>query len=145
MAGAAIDRDKGARDRKQRPRIVIAEDFVIIQEGMRLLLEKDCDIVAAVEDSDAALAAVAAHKPDILLIDISLPGGGGFAIAEKLTGLQSPAKIVFVTAHNNRHYADRAFELGAKGYVLKGTMRSELLEAIRTVMSGGVYRSTLIP
>lgn len=129
----------------ERTRIVIAEDFVLIQEGIRLLLEPECDIVAAVEDAEAALAAVAAQNPDILLVDVSLPGGGGFSILEKLTELRSAVKVIFVTAHNNPRYSDRAFEMGAKGYVLKGAMRSELLPAIRAVMSGGVYRSPLIP
>src|SRR5690348_14621278 len=114
-----------------RPRIVIAEDFVLIQESIRLLLAPDCDVVATAEDGPGALAAVAEHNPDILLVDVSLPGANGFAISEELKQRRSPVKVIFVTAHNSPPYVDRAFELGAKAYVIKGRMRSELPAAIR--------------
>jgi DNA-binding NarL/FixJ family response regulator len=128
-----------------RPRVVIAEDFVLIQESIRLAVQGCCEVVAAVEDGEAALAAVAAHSPDILLLDASLPGKGGFAVAETLKGAKSPVKIIFVTAHSDRAYVERAFEIGASGYILKGAMGTELPAAIRTVMAGETYRSALLP
>lgn len=136
--------DEATLGQQRRPRVVIAEDFVLIQESMRLLLGSECDVVAAVEDAEAALAAVAAYSPDLLLLDISLGGASGFAVAEKLKELRSPVNVVFVTAYPDRQYVDRAFEIGAKGYVLKGSMRTELPAAIRAVMNGGVYRSPMI-
>ena len=137
----ADDTTEGAN----RPRIVIAEDFVLIQENIRLLLRSECDVVAAVEDGESALMAVTNHEPDILLVDVSLPGMSGFAVTQRLNELGSPVKVVFVTAHRDRHYADRAFEVGAKGYVIKSAMRSELPAAIRAVMSGELYTSPLLP
>jgi CheY-like chemotaxis protein len=145
VARSASNPDETALGRAKRPRIVIAEDFVLIQENIRVLLEPECDLVAVVEDGEAALAAVASHEPDVLLIDVSLPGVSGFAVAKRLSELRSPVKIIFVTAHNDRLYVKQAFDIGAKGYVLKGAMRSELPAAIRAVMGGGVYRSPLIP
>jgi len=127
-----------------RPRIVIAEDFVQIQESMRLALEKDCDIVALVEDGEAALDAVSTHAPDILLLDVSLPKLRGFAVVEKLTRTGSATRVIFVTSYSDKNYVERAFQIGAKGYVLKGAMQTELLAAVREVTSGGLYRSPLL-
>jgi two-component system response regulator DesR len=126
-----------------RPRVVIAEDFVLIQEHMRQLLQPGCDVVATVEDGDAALEAAAAYTPDILVMDISLPGISGFAVAEKLTREQPKVAVIFVTAHSDRGYADRAFEIGVKGYVLKRAMQTELPAAVHRVMAGLRYRSPL--
>jgi DNA-binding NarL/FixJ family response regulator len=135
---------EGTGDARKRPRIVIAEDFVLIQEHIKSLLKRDCEVVAAAEDGESALSAVVDLKPDVLLIDVSLPGMNGFAVTEKLRELGSSVKVVFVTAHSEKQYSERAFEIGAKGYVLKGSIRSELLSAIRTVMEGEIYRSALI-
>jgi two-component system response regulator DesR len=123
--------------------VVIAEDYVLIQEHMRQVLLPECDVVAAVEDGDAALAAVAAHAPDILVLDVSLPGLNGFAVAEKLQRSQPDVKVIFVTAHSDRDYVERAFEIGVKGYVLKRAMGAELPAAIRQVFAGSRYRSPL--
>lgn len=127
-----------------RLRVIIAEDFVLIQENIRRALGPSCDVIATVEDGDAALEAVAAHAPDILLLDVSLPGLSGFLVAEKLFRDGAPVHVIFVTAHRDRAYAERAFEVGAKGYVLKGAMWTELPDAIRAIAAGGKYRSPLI-
>jgi len=116
----------------------------LIQENIRRVIQSDCDIVAAVEDGEAALDAVAAHTPDILLLDVSLPGINGFTVAERLKHANSPVNVIFVTAHRDKTYADRAFEIGAKGYILKGNIRTELPAAIRAVTGGGCYRSPLV-
>lgn len=130
--------------RVNRPRVIIAEDFVLIQETIRLAVQECCDVVATVEDGETALQAVTTHSPDILLLDASLPGMSGFAVAEALLRAKSPVKIILVTAHNDLAYVERAFELGACGYVLKGTMRTDLPSAIRAAMAGETYRSALL-
>jgi len=127
----------------KRPRIIIAEDFVLIQENIRRSLPCECEIIAAVEDGAAALDLAATHQPDILLLDVSLPDMSGFTVAERLLA-NSPVKIIFLTAYCDRTYVERAFEIGAKGYLLKGTMWTELPMAIREVLAGGVYRSPLV-
>jgi len=134
----------GSSTEPKRPRVVIAEDFVLIQENIRLALPRDCEVVAAVEDGAAALDAVAALQPDILLLDVSLPDMSGFRVAEELSGKNSPVKVIFLTAYADRSYVERAFEIGVKGYLLKGKMWTELPEAIREVLAGGVYRSPLV-
>ena len=127
-----------------RPRVLIAEDYVLIQENIRKAISSWCDIVGTVEDGKSALAAAGAEHPDIVLLDVSLPGLGGFAVAEELIARNSGVKVIFVTAYGDRQYVQRAFEIGASGYVLKGTMWSELPEAIRAVAGGGSYRSALL-
>jgi len=127
-----------------RPRVVIAEDFVLVQEMIRDTVERECDVIAAVEDGRAALDAVTAHRPDILLVDVSLPTFNGFVITEKAHQSNPELKILFVSAHRDRHYVERAFELGAKGYVLKSSIATELLPAIRSVMTGCLYRSPFL-
>jgi len=125
------------------PRVVIAEDYVLIQETMRAILEPGCEVVAAVEDGRAALDAVAELRPDILLVDASLPVMSGFALAERVTRTYPEVKIVFVTAHADPAYVKRAFEVGAKAYLMKGSIQMELLAAIREVLAGHTYQSAI--
>jgi len=127
-----------------RPRVIIAEDFVLIQENIRKTLQRHCEIIATVEDGQSALQAVATHAPDVLLLDVSLPDMSGFAVLEELKRLNAGVGVIVVTAHADRDYVRRAFEIGAKGYVLKGKMWSELPAAVREVANGGTYKSPLV-
>jgi DNA-binding NarL/FixJ family response regulator len=131
-------------EQPKRPRVLIVEDFVLIQESIRMVLQRDCDVVAAAEDGKSAIAAVAALHPDIVTLDVSLPDQSGFAVAEQLNREQSPVKVIFITAYPDRAYAQRAFEIGAKAYLLKTAMHTELPAAVRAVMNGGRYESPLI-
>lgn len=127
-----------------RPRVVIAEDFVLIQQNIRSALQKRCDVVATVEDGASALAAVESHSPDVLLLDVSLPDMSGFAVLEQLARTNASVRVILVTAHADRTYVERAFEVGARGYVLKGRMWTDLPAAIREVTTGGTYKSPLL-
>jgi|SRR5579863_6089637 len=127
-----------------RTRVLIAEDFVVIQEMIRDLLEPECEVVAMVEDGRAALESAAALAPDILLLDASLPVIGGFEVAERLYQTYPEVRIIFLTAHAEPSYVRRAFEIGAKAYLMKGSIRIELLPAIRAVLAGGLYRSEML-
>ena len=125
--------------------MVIAEDFVLIQENIRKAIEPYCEVVSVVEDGAGALEAVATHAPDILLLDVSLPDLNGFAVVEKLLEAKTAVRVIFLTAYGTQDYIDRAFELGAKGYILKGRIWTELAEALRVVASGGTYRPRPTP
>lgn len=124
--------------------MIIAEDFVLIQENIRKTLQQHCHILVTVEDGASALAAVKEHAPDILLLDVSLPDVSGFAVLEQLARTNAPVRVILLTAHADRTYVERAFELGAKGYVLKGRMWTDLPAALREVSMGGVYKSPLL-
>jgi DNA-binding NarL/FixJ family response regulator len=127
-----------------RPRVYIAEDFVLIQEMIRETVEPECDVVAVFEDGREVLDAVLANPPDILLIDASLPAMSGFAVAERALRSHPEVRVVFVTAHSDPKYVNRAFEIGAKAYLLKGSLLLELLPAIRAVLSGEIYKSAIL-
>ena len=123
-----------------RPRVVIAEDFVLIQENIRKVVEPSCDVVAVVEDGASALQAVATHSPDILLLDVSLPDMNGFTVVEKLLEAKAEVRVIFLTAHSSQDYLEGAFKLGAKAYIVKGRIWTELPHAIRAAARGETYR-----
>jgi DNA-binding NarL/FixJ family response regulator len=125
----------------KRPRVVIVEDYVLIQENIRLVLESDCDVVATAEDGETALAAVTEFQPDVITLDVSLPGSSGFTLARKFQQTHPAIALIFVTAYSDSLHIGGAFDVGASGYVLKGSMQSELPAAIRKVCAGGRYLS----
>ena len=129
----------------KRPRVLITEDYVLIQENIRRVVDGTCDVIGVVEDGESALAAVAEHSPDIVLLDVSLPDMSGFTLAQRLRCSAPSVRIIFLTAYGEKAYVDRAFEIGALGYVLKGRIWTDLLPAIRAVASGQSYRPTLQP
>jgi DNA-binding NarL/FixJ family response regulator len=139
-----VEKSKADAHYLKRPRVLICEDSVLIQEALRTVLEHECDVVGTVEDGLSAIEIIAAEKPDILLVDVSIPGANGFLITERAHQCDPDLKILFVTARGEQAYVQRAFELGATGYVLKGSIRTELLPAIRTVMTGERFRSALL-
>ena len=134
----------GPAEPADRPRVIVAEDFVLIQENIRRALQQHCQILATVEDGASALAAIESHSPDVLLLDVSLPDMSGFAVLEQLARTNAWVRVILVTAHADRTYVERAFEVGAKGYVLKGRMWTDLPAAIREVTRGGTYKSPLL-
>ncbi|HUS12943.1 MAG TPA: response regulator transcription factor [Pyrinomonadaceae bacterium] len=127
-----------------KPRILIAEDEVLILEGtLRPVLKAHFDIVAAVGNGPDAIAAAEEHRPDVALLDVSLPGLRGFDVARKILASQPACKVLFVSCYAEKAYVEAARELGASGYVLKGRVFSELVNAIRTAQSGEFYESAV--
>lgn len=127
-----------------QPRVVIVEDFALIQENIRRVVQPQCEVLALADNGQEAITAVETHSPDILLLDVSLPDMSGFAVAERIADTNKEVKIIFLTAHSERAYVDRAFSIGAQGYVLKGMIWSELPNAIRAVSAGEQYRPPLL-
>jgi DNA-binding NarL/FixJ family response regulator len=127
-----------------RPKAVLAEDHLLIQEAMRLELRREVDVVATVQDGAAALEAVARYQPDVLLLDVSLPKVNGITVAQRAKQSWPDLKILFVTAQSDRSYVEEAFRSGASGYLLKGAIGSELREAVREVLAGRSYRSAVL-
>lgn len=120
-------------------RIVVAEDHVLIRESVvRLLsLEADLEVVAEAGRGDDALAAIEEQDPDLALLDISMPGMDGLAVALELRRRPSPVPVVFLTMHQDELTVRRAVQVGARGYVLKSDAAADLLETIRVVVAGG--------
>ena len=127
-----------------KPRVLLADDHTMVLDGFRKLLEEHCEIVGAVEDGRALLAAAEQHQPDVITLDISMPQLNGIDAARRLRKLAPQAKLIFVTMHADQAYITEAFKSGASGYLLKRSAGSELVQAIHTVMNGNYYVTSLI-
>lgn len=127
-----------------KPRLLLADDHTLMLEGIRLLLEPEFDLVGSVEDGQALLAAAKRLKPDVILLDISMPLLNGIDAARKLRKILPSARLIFVTMHAGAEYVTEAFRAGAMGYILKRAAASELLSAIHTVLKGHHYVSPLV-
>jgi DNA-binding NarL/FixJ family response regulator len=128
----------------KRPRVILADDHTLVLDGLRKILEPECEVVAAVEDGRSLLAAAEELKPDIILLDISMPLLNGMDAARMLRGIAPDAKVIFVTMHADATYVTAAFRAGASGYVLKRCASMELLEAIHEALKGRAYVTPLI-
>ncbi|RLS35681.1 MAG: DNA-binding response regulator [Planctomycetota bacterium] len=121
------------------PRLLLADDHRIVVEGLRSILSPEFDLVGIVEDGRQLVEAARRLEPDIIIADVSMPHLNGLDAVQQLKREGSRAKVVFLTMHKDTTYAARAMEIGAMGFVLKHCASSELLEAIRTVLSGQAY------
>ena len=127
-----------------RPRILLADDHQIVVEGLRGLLEPEFEIVGIVADGREVLAAVEALRPDVIVLDVTMPSLNGIEAARQLRAAGSPVKVVFLTMHRETTYAARALDAGAVGFVLKHEAASELITAIRQALLGRTYVTPLI-
>jgi DNA-binding NarL/FixJ family response regulator len=126
------------------PRVLIADDHTLVMDGLRRILEPECEVVGAVEDGRSLLAAAEQLKPDIILLDISMPLLNGVDAARRLRDTAPSAKVIFVTMHADATYVTGAFRAGASGYVLKRCASMELLNAVHEVLKGRTYVTPLI-
>lgn len=122
-------------------RIVLADDHQILLDGLRRLIDAngDMEVVATATDAATAIEAARTHRPDVVVLDINMPGGGGLEVARRIHEMQLPTKIVVLTMYAEDRYVMEAVRLGAAGYVLKRSADTELLEAIRAVAAGDAY------
>jgi DNA-binding NarL/FixJ family response regulator len=122
-----------------RARVIVADDHRMVTEGLRGVIEREFDLVETVEDGQALLAAVQRQRPDLVVLDVSMPGLNGIDAAEQLRKKDPNLKIVFLTMHRDVLYVKRAFENGASGYVLKHSAPAELITAMREALEGRTY------
>jgi DNA-binding NarL/FixJ family response regulator len=122
-------------------RILLADDHSVVRKGIRMLLEDEADIqiVGEVADGDEAIDQVAAIKPDVLLLDITMPRMSGIDALKVISQQFPKVKTVMFSMHNNPDYILKAVQNGAAGYLLKDTTPEEILRAVRTVISGELY------
>ena len=138
--GDRRDEIKQAAD-DARSRLALVEDHAILREGLRALLELEPDLTIVGEATDGleALPMIEASVPSLVITDIALPGRSGIELIAALRQVCPEIKILVLTAHNSEEYIRAALNAGAHGYVLKDASRAELLQAIRTVLSGQTY------
>lgn len=125
-------------------RVLIADDHQIVAEGLRSLLEPEFELVGIVADGREALAAVQALRPDVVVLDITMPTLNGIEAAAQLRAAGCPARVIFLTMHREATYAARALDAGAAGFVLKHAAATELVTAIREAVQGRTYVTPLI-
>ncbi len=127
-----------------RPTILIADDHKMFAQGLAGLLEDEFDLVGTVENGQALIDEAVRLRPDLIIVDISMPVLNGLDAVRRLNQNNAGSKIVFLTMHADRRLLREAFQCGGVGYVLKQSAGEELLFALRQVMSGQNYISPSI-
>lgn len=128
----------------KKPRVLMADDHSLILAGLRKLVEADCEVVGTVEDGRALVEMAQQLRPDLILLDISMPLLNGLEAARQLRSLVPESKLIFLTMHASPTYATEAFLIGASGYLLKRSAASELSLAIKAVLQGQHYLTPLL-
>ncbi len=128
---------------KALPRILIVDDHPVFRRGMAALLqEKDeFTVCGEAEDAKSALDALRRCDPDVVLLDVSMPGTNGIEVIKLMLAEQPKLAILMISMHDESLYAMRALRAGAKGYVMKAEAQNQVTEALRKVLDGGVYVS----
>ncbi len=127
-----------------RCRILIADDHLLLAEACKRLLEDEFEVIGVVTDGRDLLKAAMALRPDLILLDISMPGLNGLDACSQIKHTHKDIKIVFLTMTDLPDVAAEAFRRGAAGYVLKYCTADELCIAIRSVLRGRSYLSPMI-
>jgi DNA-binding NarL/FixJ family response regulator len=122
-------------------RILIADDHATVRQGLKLLIDSQADmgVIGEAADGNAVLQQAAALKPDVVVMDISMPGMNGLVATRSLKRAQPHVSIIALTRHDDDTYLDELLRAGASGYVLKQSAPMEFLKAIRAVAAGGIY------
>jgi DNA-binding NarL/FixJ family response regulator len=127
-------------------RVLLADDHHLVRAGIRALLESlpDVEIVAEAGDGQEALAALVRTKPDIALVDISMPGLNGLELAQRASREIPETRLVILSVHGDASHVAQALRAGAKGYLVKDAAADELPILVRSVMRGETYLSPSI-
>jgi two-component system invasion response regulator UvrY len=126
-----------------RLRVLLVDDHAVVRAGYRRLLEQkgQIDVAGEAGDADGAELQFRTQRPDVVLLDLSMPGAGGFEIIKRLFGIAPEARILVVSMYDDAVLAERAIRLGALGYVTKATVADVLEAAISQIAAGKLYLS----
>ena len=124
-----------------RPRVIVADDDPLVRGQLQALLESEFDVLAAVADGRSLIQAAGNLLPDIVVVDITMPGMTGFEATRELLRSRSSLLVVIVSVHDEAAYVEAARDAGALGYVVKRHASSNLVPAIRRVLLGERYTS----
>jgi two-component system, NarL family, response regulator NreC len=122
-------------------RILLADDHATVREGVKMIInaQADMEVVAEAADGRSAVAEVQACKPDVVVMDVSMPHGNGLKATETIKDRWPEIKVLALTRHQDDGYLQQLLRAGAAGYVLKQSRPAELLQAIRAIAGGGSY------
>ncbi|MFO0773751.1 MAG: response regulator transcription factor [Nitrospiraceae bacterium] len=127
-----------------KPRVIIADDHVLVAQGIQRILEASAQVVKIVADGRALLQAVQELNPDIVVVDISLPLLNGLDAARQIKKSHPKTKLLVLTMHDERTFVVEAFQVGVSGYVLKQSVANEVQQAVETVLKGQTYISPAV-
>ncbi len=127
-------------------KILLADDHAIVRQGLRSLLEKESDIevIGEAEDGRKAMQLVRELEPDIVIMDITMPNLNGIDATHEIMGEFPQIKVIALSIHSHRQFIAGMLKAGASGYILKECLFDEFVQAIRTVIDGGIYLSPRI-
>jgi two-component system response regulator NreC len=122
-------------------RVLLVDDHAILRAGLRRVLEAedDIEVVGEAESAERAVFETLAEKPDVVVLDVVMPGASGIDVAPKLLGPLPETRILFLSMQDDPRYVQAAFEAGASGYVLKEAADTEVVAAVRAVARGERY------
>ena len=123
----------------RRPRVLLADDHLMVAEALKSLLAPEFDLVGVVEDGRALVEAAGRLRPDVIVADITMPHLNGIDALVHLRQHGDPVPVVFLTMHRDASFARRALDAGASGFVLKHSAPAELVTAIRAALAGQTY------
>ncbi|RME47566.1 MAG: DNA-binding response regulator, partial [Caldilineae bacterium] len=120
-------------------RILLVDDQKLMREGLRVLLEMETDlqVIGEAGDGETALAIYARHRPDVVLMDVRMPGMDGVETTRRLRDRWPEARVIILTTFDDDEYVFEGLRAGALGYLLKDVSGRDLAEAVRTVAGGG--------
>ncbi len=121
--------------------VMLVDDHAVVRMGFKMLLETsgDIEVIAEAQNGEEAIKFYMEHKPDVTVMDITMPGMGGIEAIERILNKESAAKILILSAHEDSVHPRRVLNAGAMGYVTKRSAAEELIKAIRAVASGKKY------
>ena len=132
--------------KEMQTRILLIDDHAILRKGLRLLLEKQDDftVVGEAEEGEAGIALIHEFSPDIVVMDITMPGLNGIEATKRITAEYPDTRIIALSIHSERKFVEDMLQAGAAGYILKESVPEDLVRGIRAVMRGAGYLSPSI-
>ncbi len=126
--------------------ILLVDDHALVRQGIRRIIEEKSDlrVVGELRHGLELMEALSKHKPQMVILDISMPHLGGIEATRLIKASYPDIKVLILTLHNRREYVDQASLAGAEGYLLKDAVDKELLSAIEILRQGGIYLSRLL-
>ncbi len=123
--------------------IVLVDDHAVVRAGVRRLLEQEAlfEVIGEAESGEKAYHMFGELKPDVMVMDLSMPGMGGLEAIRRILMRHERARILVLTMHEDLSFANQALKLGAKGYLIKNTLGDDLVKSIQTVSKGEVFLS----
>ena len=128
----------------QRTRVILADDHKMILDALKNLIEPEFEVVGTFGDGHALVEGAPDLKPQVIVLDVGMPTMNGISAGQRLRQLMPNIKLIYLTMNEDPDLAAEAFRLGAKGYLLKSSAGSELLDALRAVIRGGSYVTPLM-